>query len=252
MIQLSVVIITYNEERNIGRCLDSVKEIADEILIVDSFSTDKTLDICKSYGAKIIQHSFEGHIQQKNYALSKTAFSHVLSLDADEAISDPLKTSILAIKSDWQGDGYDVNRLTNYCGVWIRHGGWYPDWKLLLFDKQKGKWTGLNPHDRYEFDEKTPRIRRISGDILHYSYYSISDHLRQVDYFTDISATTLFHKNRKASLIRLLVSPPFRLFRDYILKSGWLDGYYGFVICLISSYAVFIKYAKLRELYRRK
>jgi hypothetical protein len=121
-----------------------------------------------------------------------------------------------------------------------------------LFDKQKGKWTGLNPHDRYEFDEKTPRIRRISGDILHYSYYSISDHLRQVDYFTDISATTLFHKNRKASLIRLLVSPPFRLFRDYILKSGWLDGYYGFVICLISSYAVFIKYAKLRELYRRK
>ena len=139
MIQLSVVIITYNEERNIARCLDSIKEIADEIIVVDSYSIDKTVEICKSYSAKVFQHKFEGHIQQKNYALEKTSFYFALSLDADEVLSDELRKSIASVKSDWKYDGYEMNRLTNYCGAWIRHGGWYPDRKIRLFDKRKGK-----------------------------------------------------------------------------------------------------------------
>ena len=251
MIQLSVVIITFNEERNIARCLDSIKEIADEIIIVDSYSTDKTIEICKSYGAKIIQHKFEGHIQQKNYALAKTSFSLALSLDADEVLSKELRTSIASVKSDWKYDGYEMNRMTNYCGAWIRHCGWYPDTKIRLFDKRKGKWTGVNPHDRYTLNESHASVGYLCGDILHYSYYSISDHIKQVDYFTEISALVLFEQKKKVSLARLLVSPVFRFIRDYVLKCGFLDGYYGFVVCMISSHAVFLKYAKLRELWKQ-
>ena len=250
MIQLSVVVITFNEERNIARCLDSVKEIADEIVVVDSYSTDRTVEICKAYGAKVIQHQFDGHIQQKNYALAQSSLYAVLSLDADEELSDELRKSIASVKAAWNYDGYAMNRLTNYCGAWIHHGGWYPDRKIRLFDKRKGRWTGINPHDRYACDDPSAPVGTLRGDILHYSYYSISDHVKQVDYFTEISARILYEQKRKASLGRLLIAPVFRFFRDYILKAGFLDGYYGFVVCMISSQAVFLKYAKLRELWK--
>ena len=251
MIQLSAVIITYNEERNIARCLDSIKEIADEIIVVDSFSTDKTFEICKSYGAKVFQNKFEGHIQQKNYSLEKASFPYVLSLDADEVLSDEMKNSIVTVKSQWKYDGYEMNRLTNYCGAWIRHCGWYPDRKIRLFDKRKGKWTGLNPHDCYTLNDPHASVGYLRGDILHYSYYSISGHVRQADYFTEISAHVLYEQGRKASFIRLLVSPVFRFVRDYIVKCGFLDGYYGLIVCMISSHSVFLKYAKLRELWKQ-
>jgi len=251
MIRLSVVIITYNEERNIARCLDSIKDIADEIIVVDSCSTDTTIEICDSYGAKVFQHKFEGHIQQKNYALEKASSFFALSLDADEVLSDELRKSIASVKSNWKYDGYEMNRLTNYCGAWIWHSGWYPDRKIRLFDKRKGKWTGVNPHDRYALDESSGTVGHLSGDILHYSYYSISGHMKQVDYFTDISARVLYEQRRKASCVRLIISPVFRFVRDYVLKRGFLDGYYGFVVCKISSYAVFLKYAKLRELWKQ-
>ena len=251
MIQLSVVVIAYNEERSIARCLDSVKDLADEIIVVDSYSTDKTCEICTSRGAKVIQNKFDGHIQQKNFALEKATFQHVLSLDADEVLSDELRTSIAAAKSEWRYDGYRMNRLTNYCGAWIRHGGWYPDRKIRLFDKSKGKWTGINPHDRYELSDPHDPVGFLRGDILHYSYHSISDHIKQVDYFTEISAQVLFEKRKKCSFVRQIISPAFRFVRDYFLKCGFLDGYYGFVISMISSHAVFLKYTKLRELWKQ-
>jgi glycosyltransferase involved in cell wall biosynthesis len=250
VIQLSAVIITYNEERNIARCLDSLKDLADEIVVVDSYSTDATVAICSSSGAKVFQSKFEGHIQQKNYAVEKASFAYILSLDADEVLSEELRRSIAAAKSAWNYDGYEMNRLTNYCGSWIKHGGWYPDRKLRLFDKRKGKWTGVNPHDRYTLNDAQAPVGELSGDILHYSYYSISDHLKQVDYFTEISARVLFEQRRKVSLARLIIAPGFRFFRDYVLKFGFLDGYNGFVVCKISSYAVFLKYAKLRTLWK--
>jgi glycosyltransferase involved in cell wall biosynthesis len=182
MLKLSVVIITRNEEKNIGRCLDSVMDIADDIVVVDSFSTDRTEEICKNKGARFFQHVFEGHIEQKNYAVTLTEYQNVLSLDADEALDDVLKKSIVAVKENLQYDGYEMNRLTNYCGTWIKHCGWYPDTKLRMFDKRKGKWGGTNPHDKFEMYQGS-KTGKLKGDILHYSYYTIDDHYKQIEYF---------------------------------------------------------------------
>src|ERR1044072_6613958 len=143
-VQLSVVIITFNEERNIGRCLDAVREIADDVVVVDSFSTDKTELICREKGARFVQHRFDGHIEQKNWVVTQAKFTHILSLDEDEAPDEELKNEILKAKADWKFDGYEMNRLTNYCGKWIRHCGWHPDTKFRFWDSRKGEWGGIN------------------------------------------------------------------------------------------------------------
>ncbi len=249
-VPLSVVIITFNEERNIGRCLESVRGVADEIVVVDSFSTDRTEEICRNYGARFIRHPFEGHIGQKNFALSQATHACVLSLDADEALSPELKESVLAARSGWNADACEMNRLTNYCGHWIRHTDWYPDPKIRLFDKRKAAWGGANPHDRIELTPGASQ-KHISGDILHYSYHSISQHLRQLNYFTDIGAQVAFEKGKKAPLPVMLFSPVTKFIKSYIIRRGFLDGYYGFLVCAISAFASFIKYVKLRELHRQ-
>lgn len=243
-IKLSVVIITFNEERNIGRCLASVKEVADEIVVVDSYSTDKTPEICQAFGVRFIQHSFEGHIQQKNFAITQATYPHILSLDADEALDNLLLKSVNQIKVNWPADGYEINRLTNYCGSWIRYGGWYPDRKLRLWDGRKGKWVGTNPHDKFEM-EAGSKILKLKGDILHYSYYSIEEHLKQINYFTTIACHELKLKGKSFGLWPLLVKPPFKFFQMYLLKFGWRDGFAGFCVAVLSAYAVFAKYAKL-------
>ncbi|MBN8701722.1 MAG: glycosyltransferase family 2 protein [Bacteroidetes bacterium] len=247
-VQLSVVIITYNEEKNIARCIDSVLSIADDIVIVDSFSKDKTEEICKSKGVRFVQHVFEGHIQQKNYAITQAQYPYVLSLDADEALDEQLQKSIMHVKENWEADGYAMNRLTNYCGKWIRHCGWYPDTKLRLWDSRKGSWAGVNPHDKFELHEAKSTVRQLTGDILHYSYYTKADHFKQVNYFTDIAAKANYEKGSRATVFHLLVSPIVKFFKDYIFKLGFLDGWYGLQICIISAYATFLKYRKMMKL----
>lgn len=250
MIKISAVIITYNEEKNIGRCLDSLMTIADDIVVVDSFSTDKTEEICREKGVRFVQNKFLGHIEQKNFAITQALHHYVLSLDADEELTPELAESINQVKKNWDADGYFINRLTNYCGSWIRHGGWYPDKKLRLWDSRKGKWTGMNPHDRYELRQNSS-TRHLTGDLLHYSFYSISQHVNQINYFTDISSETLFQKGKKAGIFMILFSPIFKFLRDFFLKGGFLDGYYGFIICSLSSYAKFLKYSKLRGKWKK-
>jgi glycosyltransferase involved in cell wall biosynthesis len=251
MLKLSVVIITLNEEKNIGRCLESVKDIADEIVIVDSFSTDRTEEICKAYNARFIQHEFHGHIEQKNWAIEQTSYQHVLSLDADEELSAQLKRSILEVKGNWTYEGYYFNRLTNYCGKWIRHTSWYPARKLRLWDKSKGKWGGLNPHDKFKL-EKGATKKFLKGDLLHYSYYTINEHIAQINSFSTIVANAYFKDNRRASYFNILFHPIWRFFRDYIIKRGFLDGFYGLVVSVNSSYETFLKYVKLKNLQREK
>lgn len=249
MTPISAVILTLNEEKNIGRCLDSLQGVADEIVVVDSFSTDRTEEICREKGVRFIAHTFEGYIEQKNWALTQASYDHIISLDADEALSEPLKASVLEAKEQWTNDGYTMNRLTNYCGTWIRHSSWYPDRKLRLFDRRMGKWGGLNPHDVFLLHEDC-HTRHLKGDLLHYSYYTYSDHLKQVDHFTSIAARAMFEKGRKANFVKLFLNPPFVFFRNYFLKLGILDGFHGYLICHITAMATFIKYAKLRALNR--
>lgn len=201
MIKLSVVIITYNEEKNIERCLISVKAIADEIVVLDSFSIDQTQAICESHGVRFFQHAFDGHIQQKNRAITFASYPYILSLDADEAIDDALIKSIINIKNNFNKDGYYMNRLTNYCGHWVKYCGWYPDRKLRLWDSRKGKWTGINPHDKYELTDGDKNTELLSGDLLHYSYNTLSDHYKQVEYFTTIASKAYFEKTKKHHFI---------------------------------------------------
>ncbi len=245
MPKISVVIITANEEKNIERCLLSVKDVADEILVVDSFSTDRTQEICLKYNARFIQHAFEGYIEQKNWAASQAQYDYVLSLDADEALSEELKTSILKVKEIWNADGYTFSRLNNYCGKWIRHTSWYPSRKLRLWDRRKGKWDGLNPHDKFEM-EKGAIIKRLKGDLLHYPYNNINEHIQQINKFTDILSDAYLQKGIKSSIGHILFRPFWRFFRDYFIELGILDGLYGFVISINGSYEVYLKYLKLK------
>jgi glycosyltransferase involved in cell wall biosynthesis len=247
LIRLSVVIITFNEEKNIERCIRSVIDFADEILVVDSFSTDQTEAICRRYGVNVVKNTFKGHIEQKNWALSQSKFNHVLSLDADEAVSEELKDSILKIRKNWTYDGYDFNRLTNYCGQWIYHCGWYPDKKLRLFDKTKGQWGGVNPHDKFILKNGFTHDH-LKGDLLHYSYCTISDHVNRINYYSTISAQEMFSGKRSATIFTSISHSIWRFFSDYFFQRGFLDGYYGFVISVMNSYSTLLKYAKLKEL----
>jgi glycosyltransferase involved in cell wall biosynthesis len=248
MPQVSVVIITLNEEKNIGRCLDSVKEIADEIIIVDSFSTDNTEIIAKTKGAIFIKNKFEDYVKQHEFADQHATYDYILTMDADEMLSDDLQESIRNTKKYWKHDGYSMNRITNYCGKWIKHSGWYPDIKLRLYDRRKGKWVGQKIHERFTLIEGCTR-GHLKGDILHYSYHSISQHVNQANKFTDYTALAAFEQGIKSNFFKILFNPFFKFIRNYIFHFGFLDGYCGFIVCRISAYATFLKYSKLKQLY---
>jgi glycosyltransferase involved in cell wall biosynthesis len=254
--KISAAIITFNEEKNIKRCLLSLQGVVDEIVVVDSFSTDKTEEICSKFDVVFIKNKFLGHIEQKNFALYKTKYSYVLSLDADEVLSSELKESILNIKQENQKedssefDSYSFNRLTNYCNErWIKHCGWYPDIKLRLWNKEKGSWGGENPHDMVIM-QKGAKTKWIKGDLLHYSYHSVQEHINQLNKFTTIGALESYKKGKKASIGKIIIKTIWKFLRDYIFKGGFLDGFAGFKVCSISAFATFTKYVKLRELYK--
>ncbi|MFW5757599.1 MAG: glycosyltransferase family 2 protein [Bacteroidota bacterium] len=249
-VKLSVAVITLNEEKNIGRCLASVQSFADDIVVVDSFSTDKTESICNEYKARFIKNPFQGHIEQKNFALQQAKYDHILCLDADEAIDETLRQNIVKVLKNWKSDACSMNRLTNYCGKWIHHTGWYPDTKIRLFDRRKGKWGGTNPHDQIVL-QKDATCTHIKGDILHYSYYSIAQHITQMNYFTDIMAKEAYQKKKKAGFIKLFLSPGFKFFKKYVLQQGFRDGYYGLVISILSGFYTYLKYLKLKELNKK-
>lgn len=249
MEKISAVIITFNEERNIERCIRSLHDVADEIIVVDSFSTDKTEEICNSLKVRFYQTKWDGYSVTKNYGNSLATHNYILSIDADEVLSEELKKEIIKIKNaDNPSDAYCMNRLTNYCGSWIHHCGWYPDTKLRLWNRLKGKWEG-NIHEEVVL-AKESTITTLKVDLLHYSYYSIHQHVNQANKFTDLTAMEAFSKGKKAGIFRIIFSPIIKFKKDYFLKLGFLDGYHGFVICIISAFATFIKYTKLRELHK--
>lgn len=247
MNKLSVVIIAFNEEKNIERCLLSVKDIADEIVVVDSLSTDSTKQICQKYGVRFVEQPFQGYTEQKNFAALLANFDLVLSLDADEAIDETLAGSIAEVKINWDKDGYFMSRVTNYCGKWIRHGAWYPDRKLRLWNRTKGAWAGVNIHERYQMTSGS-KTGFLKGDILHFSYESIEAHVAQFNKFTSLSAIEMNLAGKKATTSKIYLSPLVNFFKGFFLRLGFLDGYYGIMICFFNAFATYTKYLKLRQL----
>ena len=247
MIRISIVIITFNEERNLARCLESVKDIADEILVVDSCSTDNTIAIAERYHAKVIQNPFAGYGEQKNFATMHAENDWILSLDADEALTPQLKESILEIKKNPAYNVYQMHRITNYCGKWIKHCGWYTDSQTSLYDRNKGKWLEKKVHEYWRPDNESDIKGTLRGDLLHYSFTSVSEHLKKIEKYSELGAEEAVEAGKEASLLKVMLYPKWRFFNDYVIQLGFLDGFYGFVICRLSAYAAFIKYSKIRQ-----
>ena len=245
-VPLSVVIITFNEEANIGRCLAALGGVGEEVLVVDSFSTDRTVEICRQHGARVVQNAFAGYVAQKNFATDQARFDHVLQLDADEVLTGELRQSIESVKSNWQHAAYSLARLTNYCGTWVRHGGWYPDRKLRLYDRRLGRWQGLLLHEHYEV-QPGQTTGALAGDALHYSYASVAQHVAQLNKFTSITAQELALRGKtNVTLFHLLLKPLWKFTHGYMLRRGFLDGFAGLSIAAISAWGVFLKFAKLK------
>ena len=248
---LSVVIITFNEKDNIARCISSVKKIADEIIVLDSNSTDGTNEIASSLGASVFQHPFQGYAAQKNHATSLARNNWILSLDADEEVSPTLLASISDTLQNPRHTVYQMPRLTSYCGHWIRHCGWYPDRQTRLFDRNTGKWKELSVHEYWESNDPGQKKGLLHGNLLHYSFNSVADHLRKIDRYTQLAATDAAAKGKSATLLKIILSPFWHFFSEYFLKLGFLDGYYGFVVCRLSAYSAYIKYTRIRQLAKK-
>lgn len=247
MPKLSAVIITYNEEQFIDKCLSSLEGIADEIVVVDSFSTDSTEDICRKHNVRFIKHAFEGYRDQKNYAMKLTSYKNIISLDADEALSDELRESILAIKDNWEYDGYLFNRRSNYCGRWINHSEWYPDRQLRMFYADHGKWGELNLHEKFIMSNGAT-IGKLQGDLLHWPFTSWEDHKNKMEKYSVIGAEEFHKAGRRATFFTPYIHYLWGFFRSYIIKGGFLDGKSGFVICSLYAKTSFEKYRRLRLL----
>jgi len=245
MPKISAVIITYNEELFIDRCLASLNGIADEIVVVDSYSTDGTEDICKKYNVRFIKHEFEGYRDQKNFALKLATYKHILSLDADEALSNKLRESIIAIKDNWDYDGYLFNRRSNFCGEWINHSEWYPDWQLRLFYADHGKWGELNLHEKFIMSNGAS-VGKLKGDLLHWPFTSLQDHLDKMNRYSIIGAEEFYKAGKKANLFTPYIHFIWGFFRSYIIHRGFLDGRNGYRICSMYAKSTFNKYKKLR------
>lgn len=251
MVKLSVVIITLNEEQNIEKCILSVKPIADEIIVLDSFSTDKTKEICKKNKVKFFEKEWMGYSKSKNYANALTENDLIFSIDADEVVSEKLKQSILDIKKQQNiNNAFEISRLTNFCGSWIKYCGWYPDKALRIWNKNEGAWKG-DIHEKVVLNKGVEKMQ-LKGDLLHYSFRTIEQHINTINKFSSIAANQRFDKGKKTNALRILFKPFFKFLHMYFIKLGFLDGYHGFVICKNSAFSAFLKEIKLKELTKAK
>ena len=241
---VSCCIVCFNEEQGIQRCLESVKW-CDEIIVVDSFSTDKTVAICQDYSTRIIQRAWPGYVEQKRFALSQASHDWVLNIDADEEVSPLLQNEIQAVlqRDDPAVDGFYIPRLVHYLGRWWWR-GWYPGYRLRLFRKHKVRWGGVNPHEKVLLHGHS---ENLSGNLYHYTYDDISDHLRTVNTLTDVSSHELARQNHQRRSIDMVLRPLWRFLSFYFLRGCIRDGLPGLFVSATSAFYVFLKYAKLRE-----
>ncbi len=245
---LSACIIAMDEEDRIGDCLASLA-FCDEIVVVDSHSTDRTREVAGSFGARVIERDWPGHVAQKEFAIRAAQHDWVLCLDADERLSPELAGEITALRAAGFPDkaGWRFPRLSRYLGAWVRRGTWYPDHQLRLFDRRRGRWGGHNPHDRVELDGP---LGTLKGDLLHDPYRDLAEHLETIDRYTTTMAQGMRDRGQRASFLDLVLRPPVRFLRFYVLKGGFLLGWRGIVLAYLAAHYVRLKYAKLLVLER--
>ncbi len=251
-INISAAIITLNEENTIADCIKSINWV-DEVIVIDSLSTDRTKEIAESLGAKVIDQKFLGHVEQKQMAVDQCQYDWVLCLDADERISKKLKEEIFQLFETTSPDtllnGYTVPRRSFHLGRWIMHGGWYPDRNIRLFNRKFGHWAGTNPHDKVDVQGK---VGHFEGALDHYVFRDLYDNIQTNNSFSSISAKILFEEGNKPSFLKLMFKPMGKFIETYLIKRGFLDGMPGFIISVGAAYSMFLKYAKLWEHHRIK
>jgi len=247
--KISAVLITFNEADRLESALKSVEGIADEIVIVDSHSTDETDKIALKHTDRFFRREWTNYADQKNYANSLAAFPWILSLDADERLSPELRQEILRLKEeDPATSAFSVPRQAYYLGRWIRHSGWYPDRKIRLFRKDEASWAGEFVHESLEVEGD---VKKLQGILQHFTYRDLSDQIRRVDTYSGLGAQKLYAGQKRCRWHHLTVLPFFSFLRTYIWKAGFLDGPAGFVIAVMQGYGVFVRYAKLREIWKK-
>ena len=245
MLKISATVVALNEEKNLPRAVESLR-CCDEIVVVDSGSCDRTTEIAERLGARVIESEWRGYAAQKNFAAEQAANDWILSIDADEALSEALEAEIWEIKrSGPRADAYTIPRLAQYMGRWILHSGWYPDRKIRLYDRRKAKWVGSFVHESVHLDG---RVAHLNSNLLHYTCDSLSQHLKTTDRYTTLAAQELVAERRLVPLWRLLLSPPWTFFKTYVLQRGFEDGFEGLVIAYMAAMYVFVKYAKARSM----
>ncbi len=241
--KITATIITLNEERNIARAIESLR-CCDEILIVDSGSVDRTVELAQNLGVKVVEAGWLGYAAQKNWAAEQAAHDWILSLDADEALSEALEAEIWALKkSGPRYDAYTMPRLARYLGRWILHSGWYPDRKIRLYHRAKAKWVGEFVHESVE---ASGRVGHLQSNILHFTCDSLSEHLRTLDRYTTLAAQEIAARRVRVPLYRLLLDPCWTFLRTYFVQRGFLDGHEGLVIAYMAAFYTFLKYSKAR------
>jgi glycosyltransferase involved in cell wall biosynthesis len=243
MPDISTIVICYNEERNIERCLKSAAPFSSEIVVVDSGSTDNTVEISREYATKVISHEWLGYGFQKQFALERSSCPWVFSIDADEEVSPALCKEIQSL--DFKRDGYEMPRKAWYLNRWVEHSGWYPGYILRLFEREKGIITDEIVH---EYITVSGKVGRLKGDLYHYSYRDVAHHIEKMNDFTTLSARLLFEQRRRPGIHNIAVYPFFEFLKVYLLKRGFLDGLAGLTISTLHAYYVFLKYAKLYEM----
>jgi glycosyltransferase involved in cell wall biosynthesis len=247
MTQISVVVITYNEEANLARCLASVQPFAAEIVVVDSGSTDATREIAERHGARVVVQPWLGYGPQKQFALEQARMPWVFSIDADEEVSPALAREIAAL--DFAAAGYTVPRLVWYMNRWIRHGGWHPDPVLRLFRREGARFTPDPVHESVHIDGRT---RALRAPLYHYSYRDLAHHVAKMNVFSTLSADRMAARGRRSGWLQIAFRPSWEFFRVYVLRLGLLDGFAGFVIAVMHAQYTFLRLSKLEERNARK
>ncbi len=243
--------MTYNEESNIERCLKSVEGIGDEIVILDSYSTDGTIEIARKMGARIEQYPFDSYVNQKTRLIQLAAYDWVLTIDADEYLSPELKSSILLANADSKYDGFISNRRNKIGDTWVNHGNWYPDKKIRFFDRRKISITGKDPHDAMQ-PLAHARIGHLKGDLMHHADKNISSRYQTIERHSTRAAEALYTAGKKGRFWRMLFKPLARFLVAYLIRLGFLDGYYGWIIARSEAQYVWLREAKLWELWHNR